>query len=164
LNGAARIFVAAFAVSSPIAAPSGVPSDCDSPDWMNVSDAVESYAERSVKIIDLAARGDLRALEPLVSPSATFEVWAGDSGTGRERGARGAVEFARRLGATGFHFVIPFSGPIARDACKLQVVTIQFHGADGGRAHVAVFKYLKGRLIEANASGGSLFRGKIGPG
>ena len=145
------------------AAGAAVPSQCVRQQWTPDDDIRETYSRRSVQIIDLALRGDVKGLAPFVSPSATFAVWEGDLGLGRKVGVDGAVEFATEMGATNYRYVVASAGPSSSHVCDRQKVTVWFYGLGEPRAYVATFTYLRGRLVDAVASAGSLSEGKVGP-
>lgn len=123
--------------------------------------------KRSIEIVRLATRGDLKALDRFISPTAEFVVWHVHTGAGRQKGAQGAVEFARRLGTTDFLYVESYSR-VEQSECGDGDATLQLYGADPERflsknqAFVATFKYRNGCLTGATADEGALVTGKIG--
>ena len=114
-----------------------------------------------MEIIALANNGDVERLAPLVAPSAEFTVWEGDAGIGREKGPAGAIEFAKRVGATTYAYATVFPGPISTDICAIQQVTVWLTGHDAKRAYIGKFEFEKGRLTGAVANLGAVAKGEI---
>lgn len=138
---------------------------------VSVVDVATEFARRSVEIVTLAATADDAALGKLVSPTADFMLWEGDSGWGPRGGLHGredlhgvvaARAFADYLAAARFEFAVSSPGPISTSPCGWQSVTVTFANAAGTRSYVVQFDYLAGRLVKAEGTLATLTRGTIG--
>lgn len=121
------------------------------------------YATRAIDIVRAATSGDVKKLEGMVAPAATFVVWRGDyTSSARDRGVKGAVELARDIKARRFQLSSIETGPlvITQSLCNHDV-TILFESAEEFRGAVIKFSFNDGILVEATGNGVYLFEGDI---
>ena len=153
-------FWAAVVASSPSNGQELPPNCSSGRSLVNHTEALTDFSRRSVEIVELALRGNITALEGLVSASTRFVLWNGDAGHTLV-GLEGATQFASSLDPTGFEYAIAFAGPISIDVCHRVQVTVTFPGSDPERSHIVDFEYAQGRLVEVVARKATHARGDI---
>jgi hypothetical protein len=121
-------------------------ADCRSAKLLALDEAEATLAERSMQIMRLAQKSDLKRLESLVSPSAEFTVWSEDNGIDGDKGPAGAIEFTKQVGATAYAYATVFPGPVSTDVCAKQKVTVWLSGEQATPAYIVTFEFQKGRL------------------
>jgi len=127
--------------------------------WLG--DVDRMFALRAVEILKAAIVQDRPFLATAVSPLATFVLWRGDAGSGRQAGIDGALAFAQRLRATRSTYFLSFAGPISTDPCGVQVVELLFSSEDGRQAYQIRFRFDGGLLVVAEGREGEVMRGAL---
>lgn len=121
------------------------------------------YARRAISIVDAAVAEDLAALDALVSPEASLEIWRGDSGvTEREPGRAAAVEMVRIMRPVRYQSQISQPGPISllSPACTHEV-TLLFRTEEPTVGFSITFDFRQGLMVSATGSEVALFEGDL---
>ena len=120
------------------------------------------YATRAIDIVRAGLDGDKKSLDVLVSPIARFELWRGDTGTGRQGGVAGAIEMARNLAPTRFQTVSDRPGPISISPVKCEWTTFLLLRTQQPNTGINVrFKFVDGLLLEAVGHEVDLYEGDV---
>ena len=129
--------------------------------WISVNEVHRVLARRAVEIMRAANASDRTTLARLVSPAASFTLWNGDAGRGREVGVDGALEFARAMNAARFESFLSYAGPLSTDICGAQEREILFSGATEDRGYQVRFRFERGLLVGAEGREGEAMRGEL---
>ena len=126
-----------------------------------VGSQVQAYAQRSVEIIALAAKGDVQTLNTLVAPDATFALGSSDVGQPLGNGIEGARSMAAQLKAASYVYNGWDYIPEQRQVCGKQDVEVEFVTADGSQSARVKFHYDGGVLRSASGWWRSRFVGSV---
>lgn len=121
------------------------------------------YARRVIRIVNAAVAEDLAALEALVSPEASLEIWRGDySVGGREPGRAAAIEMVRILRPVRYQSQIGRPGPISllSTICTHEV-TLLFRTEEPTVGFSMTFSFRDGLMVSATGSEVALFEGGL---
>jgi hypothetical protein len=121
------------------------------------------YVRRVISIVNAAAAEDLAALDALVSPEASLEIWRGDySVGGREPGRAVAIEMVRILRPVRYQSQIGQPGPISvlSTICTHEV-TLLFRTEEPTVGFSMTFNFRDGVMVSATGSEVALFEGGL---
>ncbi|HEX8655046.1 MAG TPA: hypothetical protein VF693_07475 [Allosphingosinicella sp.] len=116
-----------------------------------------------ISIVNAAAAEDLAALDALVSPEASLEIWRGDySVGGREPGRAVAIEMVRILRPVRYQSQIGQPGPISvlSTICTHEV-TLLFRTEEPTVGFSMTFNFRDGVMVSATGSEVALFEGGL---
>ena len=118
---------------------------------------------RAINIVKAGLAGDMGSLNALVSPSAQFTVWRGDSGKGRGTGSAGAVDMAQDIHPTTFQTsVVRAPVYVSISALKCEWSTFVLLRTQRPETGFRVeFKFADGLLVSAEAQEVALFEGDV---
>jgi hypothetical protein len=140
-------------------------SACDIGDINSAAKLQATLQERAIEVVTLAAKGgakDLKRLEVLVSPSANFDLGAGDLGRGLGTGVAGARALAVAMNAnlyivSGWDYM-----DMAVEApCAEQKAGVEFLNNRVKSRSFVTFTFVNGRVSEAQGWEGSYGTGSI---
>lgn len=120
-----------------------------------------AYAERSVRIVELAAAGDEEALAGMISVDAEFAAGGGDVRVPFGSGISAAFVFAERLNASQFAYPGWDYMNYPADVCGPIEIEIRFTDAEEQLYTDVTFKFDGGMLSSANGWTRSLNSGLI---
>ena len=137
-----------------------IPDDCHGQAWVWDQDARAALSYRGVHLVELGLQMDAGKLVKMVSSSAEFQVWDGDTVVDLKKGPRGAMEFARWIKATNFTYAAETSGPFRSDLCARQSSLVWFSNIRN-RGYVVRFDFDRGLLVAAIARNARVENGQI---
>lgn len=129
----------------------------------NSVDLDRFYGALAIEVMQAGLANDAATLARLVSPEASYTLWSGDSGFDGDRGAKGAIGFARAVAPTDYRRWTEWSGPISVTVLECRwKVTLLFVRKPGEGAKLA-FEFLDGRLIAVTGDLGDYSEGAMKP-
>jgi hypothetical protein len=136
------------------------PSECGLPEMTGASELHRFLSFRAVEMVKLAAsRGD--GLAALVTPSASFDLGAGDVGRPLGAGIDGARELARAMNADSYRFLGWDYMDMPADPCSRQKVEVEFIDSQGKNVSRVEFTFEAGRVVSAHGWERSFETGRL---
>jgi hypothetical protein len=136
------------------------PSECGLPEMTGASELHRFLSRRAVEVVKLAAsRGD--RLAALVTPSASFDLGAGDVSRPLGTGVDGARELARSMNADTYRFLGWDYMDMPADPCSKQKVEVEFIYTQGKIVSRVEFTFEAGRAVSAEGWERSFETGRL---
>jgi len=140
LAGAALGFIAGPAVAGN--------ARCGLPEGIGMRELHRILSLRAVELVSRAATS-VDTLMPLIDPSATFSLGAGDVGRPLGEGVSGARKLAEVMHADTYRFLGWDYMDSPTDACAPQKVEVEFIDSDARSVSSVEFSFEAGRVVDA---------------
>ena len=120
-----------------------------------------SYADRSVAIVALAAADEEALLSDYIAPNATFTLGGGDVQVPLGTGVQGALALAEKLNAARYSYPGWDYMNYPQDVCQPTDVEIRFDTENGLSYSTVKFYFNGGKLVAANGWTRTLHTGQM---
>lgn len=125
------------------------PPECGMPDITGARELHQFLSLRAVEVVKRAASPD-NGIAALVSPSASFNLGAGDVGRPLGTGINGARELARTMKADTYRFLGWDYMDMPADPCSNSKVEVEFIDSQGKSVSRVEFTFEAGRVVNAD--------------
>lgn len=135
-------------------------SECGLPEMTGARELHRFLSLRAVEVVRLASsRGN--QLAALITPSASFDLGAGDVGRPLGTGVDGARELARTMNADTYRFLGWDYMDTPADPCSKQKVEVEFIDTQGKSVSRVEFTFEAGRVVSAHGWERSFETGRL---